>query len=86
MDGRTRVAWHVRRLRVERALSQEALAVDAGVDRSYVSGIERGTFNPSVDVLDRLAEALGVDVGEFLVRPASDAVPPAPLRPGRRKS
>ena len=46
MDGRTRVAWNLRRIRVERGLSQEALAVDADVDRTYVSGIERGSFNP----------------------------------------
>lgn len=85
MDGRARVAWHVRRLRVERGLSQEALAVDAGVDRGYVSGIERGTFNPTVEILDRLAAALSVDVGEFLLLPASDAVPPVPLRAGRRR-
>lgn len=85
MDGRARVAWHVRRLRVERGLSQEALAVDAGVDRGYVSGIERGTFNPTLEILDRLAAALSVDVGEFLVLPAADAAPPVPLRAGRRK-
>ena len=86
MDGRARVAWQVRRLRVERALSQEALAVDAGVDRGYVSGIERGTFNPTVDILDRLAAALSVDVGELMVLPEIGAATPLPLRPGRRKS
>ena len=85
MDGRARVAWHLRRLRVERGLSQEALAVDAGVDRGYVSGIERCSFNPTIDVLDRLAVALHVDVAEFLVRPAEGEQPPAPLRPGRRR-
>lgn len=86
MDGRARVAWQVRRLRVERGLSQEALAVDAGVDRGYVSGIEQGAHNPTIDILERLASALGVDVGELLVRPASDAERPRPLRAGRRKS
>ncbi|WP_082494695.1 MULTISPECIES: helix-turn-helix transcriptional regulator [unclassified Methylobacterium] len=85
MDGRARVAWHLRRLRVERGLSQEALAVDAGVDRGYVSGIERRSFNPTIDVLDRLAVALRVDVAEFLVRPAEGDQPPLPLRPGRRR-
>ena len=85
MDGRARVAWQVRRLRVERALSQEALAVDAGVDRGYVSGIERGTYNPTVDILDRLAAALSVDVAELMMLPDADTAAPVPLRPGRRK-
>lgn len=84
MDGRARVAWHLRRLRVDRELSQESLAVDANVDRSYISGMENGTFNPSVDVLDRLAEALGVDVSEFFGKPKSGSQAPKPLRSGRR--
>ena len=53
------VAWNLRRLRVARALSQEALAVDAGIDRSFVGRIERGIENPTVETLDRLAAALG---------------------------
>ena len=73
-------------MRVERGLSQEALAVDADVDRSYVSGIERGTFNPSVDVLERLAAALAVDIAEFFVEPQTGAAPPKPLQSGRRRS
>ncbi|MCJ2132401.1 helix-turn-helix transcriptional regulator [Methylobacterium sp. E-045] len=85
MDGRARVAWHLRRLRVERGLSQEALAVDAGVDRGYVSGIERRSFNPTVDILDRLAFALSVDVSELFVLPANGENPPLALRPGRRR-
>ncbi|WP_310352847.1 helix-turn-helix transcriptional regulator [Methylobacterium sp. BE186] len=84
MDGRARVAWHLRRLRTERGLSQESLAVDAAVDRTYVSGIERGTFNPSVDLIERLAKALAVDVAEFFTPVDASAAPPQPLRPGRR--
>ncbi len=86
MDGRARVAWHLRRLRVARGFSQEALAVDAGVDRTYVSGIERGSFNPTVEVLERLARALGCDVAELFAIPQSDDEVPAPLRPGRKKA
>ena len=86
MDGRARVAWHLRRLRVERGLSQESLAVDAGVDRGYVSGIERSSFNPTLDILDRLAAALSVDVSEFFVLPIQGSHPPSPLKPGRRRS
>ena len=86
MDGRTRVAWNLRRIRVELGLSQEALAVDAGVDRTYVSGIERGGFNPTVEVLDRLATALGIDVAVLLALPDAAAGEPKPMRSGRRPS
>ena len=41
-------------------MSQEQLALEAGMERSYVSVLERGTRNPSVRVVGRLAEALGV--------------------------
>ncbi|MBN9458120.1 MAG: helix-turn-helix transcriptional regulator [Bosea sp.] len=84
MDARTRVAWNLRRLRVERGLSQENLAVDADVDRSYISGMERQEFNPTVDLLDRLAAALDVDVGRLLEPPDVGAEAPKPLKSGRR--
>ena len=84
MDGRARVAINLRRLRVDRQVSQEALADLAGVDRTYVGGIERQEFNPTVDVLDRLARALVVDVAEFLISPDPAAPTPQPLKAGRR--
>jgi transcriptional regulator with XRE-family HTH domain len=51
---------HVRRLRKERGLTQEQLALDAAIDLTYLGGIERGRRNPSVVVLGRVGEALGV--------------------------
>lgn len=78
------VAWNLRRLRVKRALSQEALAVDAGVDRSYVGRIERGVENPTVETLDRLAKALEVPAAELLLVPKSNEKPPPTLRRGRK--
>lgn len=84
MDGRARLAWNVRHLRSVRGLSQEALAVDAGVATPYLSGIERGAVNPTVDVLDRIAGALGVEV-DALLKPFDEAgEPPKPLRAGRK--
>lgn len=70
---------------MKRALSQEALAVDAGVDRSYVGRIERGVENPTVETLDRLAKALEVSAAELLSVPKSTENPPATLRRGRKK-
>jgi transcriptional regulator with XRE-family HTH domain len=49
----------VRRMRVEVGLTQEALAVDAGIDRSYMGGVERGEHNLTLINLHRIASALG---------------------------
>ena len=54
------LAARVRELRSERDLSQEQLALAADVDRTYVSQIERDAGNPSLRVLCKLADALGV--------------------------
>ena len=84
MDGRARLAWNVRSLRTARGLSQETLAVDAGVAAPYLSGIERGVVNPTVDVLDRLSSALGVEVDALLRSYDVADDPPQPLRAGRK--
>jgi len=84
MRARALVAYNVRRIRVQRGIPQEQLAYDAGVDRSYMSGLERQQANPTVDLLDRLAETLGVAVSELFVRPSKGAQPPAPLPKGRK--
>jgi transcriptional regulator with XRE-family HTH domain len=84
MRAQALVARNLRRLRVERNLSQEALAADAGIDRTYVSRLERGLENPTVAMLEQLAEALGAPIAEFLAIPAPGEPPPRPLRGGRR--
>lgn len=84
MSGRARVAWNLKRLRTARRMSQETLAFDADVDRTSISGIENEAFNPIIDLLDRLAMVLDIDVAEFLREPQpSDELPP-PLKVGRR--
>jgi transcriptional regulator with XRE-family HTH domain len=84
MNGRALVAWNLRRVRVGLGLSQERLAYDAEVDRSYVGGLERQEENPTVDVLDRLAKTLDISISEFFKKPRKNASPPKALRGGRR--
>jgi len=55
----------VKELRAARQWSQEDFAHRANLDRTYVSGIERGRRNPTLDVIYRLADTLGVDVAEL---------------------
>lgn len=69
MDVRQRLAANVRRLREDTGLSQEKFALEHGIDRTYVSAIERGRRNPTVVVVERLANAFGVDVVELLKLP-----------------
>ena len=78
------VAHNLRKLRVKRGLSQEALAVDAELDRTYVSRLERQMENPTVAVLERLAKALSVKIQDFFVAPRAGAKFPAPLKGGRK--
>jgi transcriptional regulator with XRE-family HTH domain len=66
MDVRSRVGANVKRLREAKGLSQEELAFDAEMHRTYVSGIERGKRNPTVTVVERLADALGAKASELL--------------------
>lgn len=62
---------NVRRLRVAKGISQEALAWEAGMKRSYLSDLERGTRNPTVRALGRLAAALGTQPADLLKKPPS---------------
>lgn len=55
----------MKRLRKERGWSQEALAAEAGLDRTYISGIERKVKNPTVTVVDRVAVASNCRLGDL---------------------
>jgi transcriptional regulator with XRE-family HTH domain len=60
------LAFNIRTLRAAMQLSQEQLALDADVDRTYVSQIERGIGNPSLLVLCKLGLVLNTDVDDLL--------------------
>lgn len=66
MDVRQRLAANMKRLRKERGWSQEALADEAGLDRTYISGIERRVKNPTIVVVERVAVALECRLGDLL--------------------
>jgi transcriptional regulator with XRE-family HTH domain len=85
MEGRKLVAHNIRRLRVARNISQERLAFDAGVDRSYLGGIERGEENPSVDTLEKIAAILVVEIRDFFDAMDGEENQTG-LRPGRKPS
>jgi len=65
-EARRRIAENIRKLRSERGLSQEGLAELADFHRTYVSQLERCVTNVSIDGLERLAMALGVDIRVLL--------------------
>ncbi|MBB3236693.1 helix-turn-helix domain-containing protein [Phyllobacterium endophyticum] len=72
MDIREIFARNLRTLRQAKDLSQEELAHRAGIDRTYISALERNVYNPSIDVVERLANALGVEAAELLKRSFRD--------------
>lgn len=59
---------NVRRVRIERGITLETLAHEAGLAYSYVGEIERGRKNPTLDVVERIAAVLKADALELLRR------------------
>jgi transcriptional regulator with XRE-family HTH domain len=70
MDLRQLFATNLRRLRHAKGWSQDELALEAEMSRSYLSQIEKGKFYVSLKVLGRLADALGAEPTEFLKPPS----------------
>jgi transcriptional regulator with XRE-family HTH domain len=68
MDIRDVFARNLRRSRHAKGLSQEALAHEADVDRTYISSLERGVYAATIDMVGKLADVLGVEPDELLRR------------------
>ena len=69
MDLRQVLATNLRRIRHDRKLSQERLANDAGVDRAYLSRVERAVTYVGLEIVEKLAKILNVDPVEFFRKP-----------------
>jgi transcriptional regulator with XRE-family HTH domain len=65
MDIKLKIGQRIKELRKELQLSQESLAYKAEVDRTYVTDLENGRRNVSVEILERLIKALDVSITEF---------------------
>ena len=76
MDLPTILGRNVRAARLQRGLSQEAVALEAEMKRGYVSDLERGKRNPSVKAIARLARALGVSPRDLLEVPEGETWTP----------
>lgn len=85
MDMRRLVGRNVRRIRLEKGLTQEAFAERSGFSQQYLSSLERGTRNPTVVTLSELASALGVS-HVALVEPDGEDEPAKPMRRGGRRT
>ncbi|EOZ96153.1 DNA-binding protein [Indibacter alkaliphilus LW1] len=66
MDIKEKFGIRLRTLRKEKGLSQEELADRSGLNRPYISGIEQGKRNVSLEVMEKLAGSLGVEIGELV--------------------
>jgi transcriptional regulator with XRE-family HTH domain len=61
MGIREDFARNLRKIRAEKRMSQEQLALRAKVDRTYISSLERTVYAPTIDVVDRIARALKIE-------------------------
>ena len=86
MNARSLVGSNLRRLRVARGLTQEALGLAAACEPSYVGRVERGAENPTVDLLESFARALGEPIGSFFEALPLDYRSPPNMPPGRKKA
>ena len=77
MDLRGPFATNLRRIRHERAISQDDLAYEAEISRSYLSQLEKGVFYASLKIIGKLADVLKVEPAELLRLPDK--------KPSRRK-
>ena len=67
MTIQQKVGIIIKKLRKERGMSQETFAYESGIDRRYMSDIENGKRNISLDILERVADKLGIRLSELFL-------------------
>lgn len=77
MEIREILAHNLRTHRLAQGLSQEELAHRAGIDRTYISSLERSVYAAGIDVVDSLAKVLGMEASDLLRKP--DSAMPEPV-------
>ena len=65
MDIKKKFGKQVKKLRLEKGLSQEKLAYEADIDRTYIPSIEKGERNVSIVIAEKLAIALNIPISEL---------------------
>lgn len=75
MDIRVAIGLNVRRIRLEKGISQEQLSFSSGLTRAYLSGLEAGHRNPTVVSLTRLATSLNSTVEDLIRIPKGNRLP-----------
>ena len=65
MDVNKQLGMRIKYLRGQKKWSQEDLALEAGINKNYLSDLERGTRNPTVKALEKIANALGINLSEL---------------------
>nr|WP_319390994.1 helix-turn-helix transcriptional regulator [uncultured Cohaesibacter sp.] len=84
MNVQQTIGWNLRKLRVAKGLSQERLALESGIDRSYVGRVERGSENVTVSTLEAFTTVLEIHVSELFREVKEGEAIPKPLRSGRK--
>ena len=72
MDIRKEFGQRLKLLRKHRKMSQDAVSIASGIDRSFLSEIETGKCSPTLDTINRIAKALNVHPGELLIFTVSE--------------
>lgn len=65
MDVNKQLGMRIKYLRSLKKWSQEDLALEAGINKNYLSDLERGSRNPTVKILDKIARTLGITLEEL---------------------
>lgn len=61
-----KLGQNLKRIRIEKGISQNKIARTLGIDRAFISNIENGKTNPTLSTIAKIAKAIGVSVGELM--------------------